>query len=184
MKGRNKKSLGFTLIELLVVIVMIAALMLVLVNLFLGQNKIYRTQTAELNVTSSARSALDDIDFFVRSADVVAASNGGYSTGAQILVLQIPSINAQSQIITATFDYVVFYLTGTDFFRQIFANAASTRPSGTKLLGRNVTGLAFTYNNMNYALVTEVTTDMTIQESATYQDRAITISSKSKLRNN
>ncbi|MBI2356199.1 MAG: prepilin-type N-terminal cleavage/methylation domain-containing protein [Candidatus Doudnabacteria bacterium] len=175
---------GFTLIEVIIVVFMLGMAMLVLTSLFLNQNQVYQSQTAELNVTADARFALDDIDSSVRAADVVAASYSSYTTGTQVLVLQIPSINASNQIIAAAYDYFVYYLTGSDFFRQIFPNASSSRQATTKKIASNVTGLLFSYDNGDSALVKQVTTDLTIQQSGGRYNRSITISSKSRLRNN
>ncbi|MBI4049545.1 MAG: four helix bundle protein [Candidatus Doudnabacteria bacterium] len=177
-------SSGFTLIEIIVVVAMFAMTMLILADLFVGQNQIYRTQTAELNVTSDARVALDEVDAAVRAADVVAGSFGSFTTGPQTLVLQIPAINASNQIIAATYDYMVYYLNGTNFFRQIIPNAASSRSAQTKKLASNVTGLLFSYDNADLAAVKQVATDVTVQETASRYTRSITLSSKSKLRNN
>lgn len=180
-----KKEFGFTLIEVILVVFLVGALSLVVSSLFLGQDKIYHTQMMEFGVTSDARTALDDIDAYVRSADVVLATYGSYTTGSQTLILQVPSVNASSQIIPATFDFVVFKLNGSTLNQITTANAASTRVSGTRKLATRVTGLVFSYDNSNKALVKQVTTDLTAEESYPgVPSKSITVSSKSKLRNN
>lgn len=175
---------GFTLIEVIIVIFMVGMGMLVLTSLFLNQNQVYQSQTAELTVTADARFALDEIDSSVRAADIVATSYSSYTTGTQVLVLQLPSINASNQIISATYDYFVYYLSGSSLLRQIFPNAASSRQASTKKMASNVTGLVFTYDNASMALVQQVTTDLTVQQSGGRYSRSISLSSKSKLRNN
>lgn len=182
-QGSYSHQSGFTLIELIVVIALVGVVSYVLVDMFLGQHKIYKTQTAELNITNDARATLDDIDAYVRSARQVLATYSSYNTGTQILVLEVQSINASNQLIAGTYDTVVFYLTGSNFYRQIFPAASSIRPAGTKKLASNVTGLAFSFNNADPTLATQVTTDLTLQESAGQQTRSITASSKSYLRN-
>lgn len=155
----------------------------VVVDLFIGQNRIYNIETAELNITSDARSSLDDIDAYVRQANRVADSYTIYTTGSQTMVLQVQSINPSNSLIPATYDYVVFYLTGDDLFRQIFPNVLSSRLASTKKLASNVSAFALTYNNASFPLVDEVITDLTLQQAAGAQTRTITISSKSILRN-
>ncbi|OGE74332.1 MAG: hypothetical protein A3I07_02680 [Candidatus Doudnabacteria bacterium RIFCSPLOWO2_02_FULL_42_9] len=177
------KSRGFTLVEIVIVISIVVVCGVVIADLFIGQNRLYKVETAELNVTSDARVALDDIDNYVRQANRVLDNSGAYITGAQVLVLQIQSINASNQLIPATFDNVVYYLTGPELYREVFPHNASSRLGGTKQLASHVNGLAFTYNNVSNALVTEVSTNITTQEDAGIQTRAITISSKSTLRN-
>ncbi len=173
---------GFTLIEIVIVIVIVAVCGIVVTDLFIGQNRLYRTQTAELNVTGDARGSLDDIDNYVRQAHRTISNYATYNAGPQVLILDIQSINASNDLIPG-YDKVIYYLNGNGLFREVFPQGASARLATTKKLASNVSGLAFTYNNVNYSLVTGVTTDITIQENAGIQTRAITISSKSILRN-
>jgi prepilin-type N-terminal cleavage/methylation domain-containing protein len=183
MRRTVNKQAGFTLIELVIVIALVGIASFILVDMFIGQNKLYRTQTAELNITNDARMSLDEIDSYVRQAIRTLSSYSGYNSGPQTLVLQIQSVNSSNQLIAGTYDHVVFYMSGSNLMRQVFPDSASSRQSGLKRLASNVAGFTFTYDNADFALVTQITTDITIQESAGYQDRTITISSKSKLRN-
>ena len=187
MKISNLKSQisnkGFTLIEVVVVIAIFAVCAVVLASLFIGQNRIYKVETAELNVTSDARNALDDIDNYTRLANRTLASYSSYSAGSQVLILKIQSVNASNQLLPTAFDYVVYSLTGSDFSRQIFPDATSARLAQTKKLASKVNSLAFTLNNADFALVTQVATDITVEENAGVQNRAITLSSKARLRN-
>ncbi|OGE82788.1 MAG: hypothetical protein A3B10_03895 [Candidatus Doudnabacteria bacterium RIFCSPLOWO2_01_FULL_44_21] len=189
MKIQNSKiksqNFGFTLIEMIIVVFLVGSLSLVVASLFFGQDKIYHTQMMELGVTNDARMALDDIDAFVRMTDVLVSSQGGYTLGAQTLILQIPSINASSQIIPATYDYVVYSLSGSNLDRIIMPDDASSRVSTTKRVASRVNGLVFTYDNANPNLVKYVTTNITTQEAYPgVPNKSITLSSKSKLRNN
>ncbi len=179
----TKKFLGFTLIEALIVILIFGIGMIVLSNMFLSQNRLYRSQNAELNITSSVRTALDDLDNYIRQANHTLASYSSYTASAQTLILKIQSVNSSKTLIPSTYDYVVYSLSGGKLTRQIIADAGSTRVSGSKLLASNVTTLAFTYNNANYALVTEVSTNLTCSESTGIQTRSFNANSKSKLRN-
>jgi prepilin-type N-terminal cleavage/methylation domain-containing protein len=173
---------GFTLIEAVIVVALFAVCSVVLVDLFIGHNRLYKSETAALNITNDARLSLDDIDSYVRQANRTLSSYSTYTAGPQVLILQIQSVNSSNQLVPGTFDDVVFYLTGSNLFRQVFPNAASTRAAVTKKLASSVNSLVFTYNNANYSLVTQVQTDITIQENAGVQTRAITLSTKSKLR--
>jgi prepilin-type N-terminal cleavage/methylation domain-containing protein len=174
---------GFTLIEIVIVIALVSVAGMILTEVFIGQNRLYRTETAELNITNDARASLDDLDNYLRQTTRTLSSYSTYSAGPQVLILQIQSVNASNQLIPGAYDNVVYYLSGTDFYRQVFPNAASNRAAQTKRLASNVAGLNFTYNNADYSLVTQVTTDITIQENAGIQTRAITLSSQAILRN-
>jgi len=177
------KSQGFTLLEIIMVILFVAIIGLVGSELFIGQNRVYKIETAELNINANARLALDDIDNYVRLANRTLDSYSIYTAGSQILILKIQSVNASDQLLPAVYDYVVFYLSSSDLYREVFPDAASSRTAVTKRLASNVNSLNFSYNNVDYSLVKEVTTDLTLQEDAGIQNRAITISTKSILRN-
>ncbi len=177
------KNRGFSLVEAIIVVLLVLVCVTVIVNLFIGQNRIYKTETAELNITNDARMSLDDIDNYVRQANRTLSSYSTYTAGPQVLILQIQSVNSSDNLIIGTYDYVIYYLTGTTLYRQVFPNAASVRAAVTKKLAGGVNGLSFTYNTADFANVTEVTTNITIQESAQFQTRSITASSKAILRN-
>jgi len=179
----NKNSFGFTVIELTVVVAIVGICSLILVDSFIGHNRIYKTETAELNVTSDARGALDDIDNYVRQATRTLSSYSTYTAGSQVLILQIQSVNSSNQLVPGTFDNVVYYLSGSDLVRTIYPDASSTRVSGTKKLASNVTGLSFTYDNADYSLVQTVATNLSITENAGNASRSITLTSDAKLRN-
>ncbi len=174
---------GFTLIEVVIVVALVGVASIILSNLFIGQNRLYRSETAELNVTGDARAALDDLDNYLRQANRTLASYSSFTAGSEVLILQIQSVDGSNRLVAGTFDNVVYYLSEGSLIRQVFPNALSSRPAAAKKLASNVTGLNFTYNNTDYAQVTEVQTDLTISENAGLQTRSITISSKAKLRN-
>lgn len=180
--GRAKHSRGFTLIEVLLVILMMGFGLIVLTNMFLSHNKIYRSQSTKLNITGSVRFALDDIDNYVRQAYRTLASYGSFTASSQTLILQIQSVNSSERLIANTYDYVIYYLSGNNLMREIVADAGSARVSSTRLVAANVSNLVFSLNNGNYPLVTEVATNITCSESAGPQTLSFTADSKSKLR--
>jgi len=174
---------GFTIVELVIVILLTLVVGIVVSTLFIGQNRVYQTETAELNITNDARTGLDDIDNYVRQAYRALQSYSSYTAGSQVLILQIQSVGASTQLIPGTYDYVVYYLTGNNLYRQVYPDAASTRSATTKKIASNVNSLAFTYSDPDFALVTTVSTAMTLQQDVGCQTRSITLSSSSKLRN-
>lgn len=173
---------GFSLVEMMLVILLVAAGVIVITNMFISQNRLYQTQNAELEITSSVRTGLDDIDNYVRQANRVVASYSTYTSGPQVLVLQLQSVNASDQLIAGTYDYVVYELDNGNLNRMIFSNLTSSREGGVKLLGTSITTLNFTYNDANFASVTEVSTTITASKSAANQTRSFSANSKSKLR--
>ncbi|MBX4187758.1 MAG: prepilin-type N-terminal cleavage/methylation domain-containing protein [Candidatus Doudnabacteria bacterium] len=180
---RQKFSYGFTLIEMIFVMALFSFMMLALTQFFLGSSRIYSSQNAELDVNMSARSALDDIDAYVRQATQVTDSYTIYATGATTLILQVQSINGANQLISGSYDHVVIYLVGSTLYREIFPDAGSSRQDGARVIGSNISTLNFTYDNASLPLVTTVTTDLTVTKDLNRDVQEIIISSKSRLRN-
>ncbi len=177
-----RQNSGISLLEVVIVTGIVAVCSVILSSVFISQNRLYKTETAELNITGDARLALDDIDNYARSATRTVSSYSSYTAGSQVLILQIQSIDSSKRLIASTYDYVVFYLSSGKLYHQIFPDASSSRVAQTKRLARNVNSLTFTYNNASYSSVTQVTTSLTLQENAGAQTRSITVSSTSTLR--
>ena len=176
---------GFTIIETTIVILFFVIIAFFLSYLATYQYWIYNNETAELGIANDARTALDDIDNYVRQSNRVLSSYSSYVTGNQVLILQIQSINSSNQLIPGTYDMVVYYLSSNDLLRQVFPNPSSSRLSVTKKLasGVDINNFTFSYNNLDYSLVTQVTTSLSITQTVGGQTRSITISSQAKLRN-
>jgi len=181
----NKSGAGFTMVEMIVVLVIMIMVTGFLAYLTISNYWIYNNQTAQLNISSDARNALDDVDNYVRQSHRVMSSYSTYTTGTKTVVLQIESIDASNQIIAGTYDTVVYYLSGSNFFRQVFPDPSSSRPAVTKKLASNVdnSSFSFSYDNADYSLVKQVTTNITVAQNVSGTTRTITISSESKLRN-
>ncbi len=145
---------------------------------------VYNTGTADLSIGNSARTALDDIDNYVRQANRVVQSYSSYTTGAKTLILQIQSVDSSNQLIAGSYDIVVFYLSGSNLIRQVFPYSGSSRLAVTKILSGGVdpNSFSFTYDNADFSLVRQVTINITVQQNVINQTRSITLSSQSKLR--
>ena len=126
---------------------------------------------------------MDDIDNYVRQSNRTLSTYSTFNAASDVLILQIQSVNAASQLVAGKYDYVVYSLTGSNFNRQIFPDPASARVAVTKRLANKVVSLTFTYSDPAYPLVKQVNTSITITESVGFQSRTINISSQSKLRN-
>ena len=187
MKVQNSKfkvqNYGFTLVEALVVILLVAAGSIVLATMFIGHTRIYRSTTAELDVSSGARFALDDIDSYVRQADLTLSTYSTYTAGPQVLILRIQAVNSSNRLVVGAYDEVIYYLNSGKLMRRIIADPLSSRVSGTKLLTENVSDLSFVLNNPDYAQVTEVATAITTLESAGHTTPSFVLNTKARLRN-
>src|SRR6185503_18263576 len=88
---------------------------------------------------------------------------------ASVLVLQLPAVNASGTYVANTWDYIAFYGTGTNLYRDLEVNAASTRVGGTKLLSNSLSSITFSYNNADLSLATVVDVDLTSQTQVRQQ---------------
>ncbi len=180
---KSQESAGFTLVEIIVAIGIFAIIILFLPYLGVYHYWIYNTQIAQFDVISDARGTLDDMDSYVRQSNRVISNYLTYTTDSQTLILQIQSIDPSNNLIAGTYDNVVFYLSGSDFFRQVFPSANSKRLAATKKLASNVTEITFSYDNLNYSLVQQVTTTISVQQNLGKDIKSATLSSQAKLRN-
>src|SRR4051812_22976288 len=100
-----KKNLGFTLVEALISVLLISVGVVVMANMFLSQNKLYLTQNSELEITSGVRTALDDVDNYVRQANRTLSTYSTFTAGPNVLILQIQSIDGSNRLKPGVYDY-------------------------------------------------------------------------------
>lgn len=148
---------GFTLVEMVLVGTMAAlvggALLMILVN----NNSVVSKQSSLVNVGVSLNDSLHQIDDLIRQASVVAAGYPevapAYFTGAEVLVLKLPSISS-SGTIEGVYDYMVISKQ-TDIPQilhlRIFPDSEgrSSRQSDDKIVTTLLQSIKFTYYDSN-----------------------------------
>jgi len=188
----NTKRLnsGFTLIETLIVIVLFALTATVIVNLFLGQNGLYRYYTAEVKSTGRARLALDRIDMVARESDAVLASYnfGGtdYFSGTDTLILRQQSIDNSDNFVSGSFDYTVFFRDPSDprTLRELTeVGALSKRQAIDRVLSSSIESFTLTYDSPSFSTVENIDIEITASENFSGSTATTTIFSSVKLRN-
>jgi len=155
---------GVTLVETLVVLALFLLISAFFVGLSLQYSKLYQLGESQFMAVGSARSVLNSMSAYVPQARQVVTSRSisgvTYTTGTSTLVLELPAINQNGDVISNTSDYVVFYKSGSEVFRHVDANAVSARDSGLRTLGSTIAGLIFTYDNVSTTLATKVSVDI------------------------
>lgn len=158
---------GFTLIETVIVIAITTMMMLAIVALYINFNSLYAYQQTFITTIKSAGGAINAIGDASLPADQVLAShvfsNGTISSGTTALALELPTIDTSGNIVAGKHDYIGFYLTGSDLYQRIEADATSVRTSSTKRVATLVNELSFTYDNVDFTKVTSVAVDITTQ---------------------
>ncbi len=178
---------GFTLLEALIVIALFIATIFALTHFYAVFNRYYTFQNVSAKNATDTGRAIAEIENAILPASSVLSSRtfttGTYATGANVLVLEIPSVSSSGSIVSATYDYVAFYVSSGTLYRRLEANGASSRVTGTTQLVSGVTALTFSYDSGDYANVTRINTDLTTQ--AVHRGGTVTtrLTSEAYLRN-
>ena len=166
------QKLGFTLAEVLVVTFLFVILIMIGAGIFLYNNRFYENQSGEVFSISATREAGDKINEFTRQAVAIESAytynSINYSTGAQIVVLKLPALEADNDIIAGVYDYVIIGASSTapSLLELITApHSASARPGRYLLLSNKLAALNFTYDNTNLALAKSIIYDITVKET-------------------
>jgi len=158
------RNAGATLVETVVLVAITVAVLVALVNLFFIFNTIFGYQQAFMATAGSAGASLNALEASVLPAEHVLASRNfsgtTYSSATSTLVLELPTVDNEGDIVSGAKDYVVFYASSTELYRLVEANGASARKSGRTLLSSTLSFLSFTYDNANFAQVTRVVAEI------------------------
>ncbi len=147
---KKKASKGSTLIELLIVIAISALIVVALLSLYSSGQRYFITQSAKADTIEDSRHPLTWITRDIREAAQVVSNYDTYSTSANCLILQIPSIDETGEIIDidSIFDYIIYRRSPENpnrLERIIDADDASARIDRTKLMADSVTSLTLSF---------------------------------------
>lgn len=151
---------GFTIIEATVSMFIITIIMMVLNEIFIVNYDFTVKALARVDNDNGAILATRRLGELTRGATAVLSSktinSTLYTTGTNVLVLQVPALDSAGNIIAGCSDYVAIYRSGSDpteVWTDIDVNdvpcygGTSVRLDGKKLLTANNTTLTFSYNN-------------------------------------
>lgn len=156
----QRDNQGFTLLETLVVMAVLIITVVVLAEIYLGQSLFFQREQARVEVALATTRALTDLARQAREGFAVVASSTfdsvAYASGSQELILKLPALDAQGQIIAGDFDYVVYYRDQQNpakLMKKTAVAPASSRPAAFKSLNDYVSGLNFSYDNVDFSQV-------------------------------
>jgi prepilin-type N-terminal cleavage/methylation domain-containing protein len=110
MNGHARpKPRGMSLIELLIVVAISAIIMIALLSLYMAGQRYFFNEDAKADAIEDSRMPMTWISRDVREALQVVASHGAYTTGANTIVLEVPSIDsATGSLMTGSQDYIIY----------------------------------------------------------------------------
>ena len=154
---------GFTILEIVVTIALTALIMIVIGNIFVSHNRVYRISQSQSDVQRDDSLALSRIKQLISETDKILANrtiNGtAYTTGTTAIVLELPSFNASGSPIVG-FDYAAIYVDMANpkkIYTDTQVTAGSKRPPGKKLLTDLNKTTIFRYNHTDPAQASAVT---------------------------
>ena len=155
---------GITLIETMIGLAISALLVVILSYCLVIVLRLNEAQKTVSALTSSTDSGIYRISSSIQQSSQILSdaviSGTTHTTSSSALVLKIPTVNSSGQIISGSYDTVVYRRNPSDLseLQEITdAEAGSARFDGTHLIARFVTNLLFRYNNSNYSLASTAT---------------------------
>jgi hypothetical protein len=185
---------GFTLIEILITllvgILVGGLLLLILVN----NAGIFYKQSSKVSEGIGSNDALLSINSSIKSAASVVSGypliSPTYNTNDSTLVLQLPSIDANSEIIPSGYDYEVFIVQNNNLWIKTFPSLSptSSRKPQDKILANNVSNLLFKYfdgsgNEVTPTNAVKILAVLTLKQKAGIGDEVKVATTEASLRN-
>lgn len=186
---------GITLAEIVITLAIAGVGGFLIVGLLTSTSNVFVDQTIQVNQgISSNQAELEITDLIKSSAGVVnqypASGAPQFTTGAEVLVLKLPSVSANGQVIDSVFDYAVLSKDpGSKILRKrVFANAQSTRNNEDKVLSTSLDSLRFVYldvsnNPVSPAQSVRVSFTVDLSDSAGLSENENSVSSTVNLKN-
>ena len=183
---KTKKNLmhdnrGIGLMESIAVIGIMTIILVMVSQIFAVSYDVFIKQSARTDNETSAVIAARVISDMTRDSSVIQSSrtiNGTtYTTSANTLVLQMPTIDSNNNVVTGSYDYIAFYRDGTTptkIFSDTQPAPGSKKVQGKKLVTAYNSILTFRYNNSDITKATRVQVHLV----NTQIKRSVTITTK------
>ena len=191
----NKKR-GLTLIELLITMSLIGIILVVITSVYLVGFRTFREELASSTVQSNAQTILDQIILDTKNGMLIESPldpfiiNGKtYTTGTNMIVIRLPAIDNDKQIIYSgsdmLYDRIIYYYLNNEIHKVTYAEVSSSRyknNAADTILDRNALSLSFEYDpDETAATLVKVNLSSTI--SVGNRSKEINISGQARLRN-
>lgn len=141
---------GITLVEALITLAIALVVGALLLVIMVNSAGLFYQQSGKLEQGLNLNDALLNIKETVRGASNVAATypptgSPTYTSGANQMVLKIPSIDSSGNIISGIFDYFVFFKEAGKLRFKTFPDSQSARLAQDQIFTTNLDNLVFEY---------------------------------------
>ncbi len=164
----NSKS-GFTITEILIAIGILGLLTILIATIFLTQNQYFNEQQIRLLLESYINSAFVSMKNLIIESNAILSSynieGDNYLSGAETLVLKIPSIDTNKKVIFGQFDYGVIFKSGTDLKIILSPGSQSFRTAQNRIIAQEVASFNINYNGVEPYLAKTVIISMTLTKT-------------------
>lgn len=183
------KKRGLTLIELLITMGLIGSILIVITSVYLVGFRTFREELASSTVQSDAQTILDAVVTDVKNGILIEPTYDIYTTGANTIIIRVPSVNSDEEILyngsDMLFDRLIYYYEGTNVHKVTLADPASFRYKNNgndAILDKRALNLSFTYDP-DQSTATLVTVNLSSSIQLGNRNKNITISGQARLRN-
>lgn len=141
---------GLTLVEALFTLGIAVVVGTMLLVIIVNSAGLFYGQSGKLQQGLNLNEALSAIREAIRGSSSVASSypeigSPTYTSGATQLVLKVPSINSQGEVISSTYDYYIFYKDANKLRFKTFPAIQSTRKAQDQIFSTSLHNLTFEY---------------------------------------
>lgn len=149
---KTNSSSGFGLVETLLVLTMFGVAGMLLMSVLVQNNNIASTQSVKVSQGLSLNDSISQVNSLIRSSAFIAlgypVDSPEYSSDQETLVLGLPSLDLNDQVIPNVYDYAVFTKDSSNpehFKKMVFPNAISSRRSENTTLIYALSLIKFDY---------------------------------------
>lgn len=186
MNSFLKKTKGLSLLETVIYIFIGVLVIIVISEIFVNQSTLGQKRTSQSDLERSAGAGIETIKTAIQGASTVVPSRTfsgtAYTSDEDTLILEIPSVDGSGNLVSGSYDYMVFFLDPSDsaLLKATTDSAAgSARPENTRIISSFVSSVEFRYNKVSAADSTAI--DATITTAKTLGTESFSAKSHAKV---
>lgn len=154
---------GFTLTELLISVAVGAAVGTLLLGIMVNNTGLYYKEASKIQQGVGSNDALASVRTNIKISQYVSSvypeiGTPVYTSGANQLVLKLPTLDSSNNLVADTFDYVIYYISEqggrNQLHMKLIPDVLSQKKAIDQILSNNVNSVVFDYYDGNGQTVT------------------------------